>query len=69
MDGTESEVKPRRTAEEEALLARAKEKLMEAKGLTEAQAHRYLQKQSMDHGIRMTEMARRVLEEEPGNDA
>ena len=58
-----------RTAEEETLLGRAKEKLMAAKGLSEAQAHRFLQKQSMDHGVKMAETARQVLEEEPGSDA
>ena len=64
MNITEPEKRPRRTAEEEILLGRAKEKLMAAKGLSEAQAHRFLQKQSMDHGVKMTEMARRVLDGE-----
>ena len=53
---------PRRTAEEEALLDRAKERLMASQGLTEAQAHRWLQKQSMDKGVKMVEMARQVLQ-------
>lgn len=63
MNDIESGAKPRRTAEEEALLNRAKERLMSARGLTEAQAHRWLQKQSMDNGVRMAETARRILDE------
>ena len=61
MNSTEPEERPRRTAEEETLLDRAKEWLMASHGLTEAQAHRWLQKQSMDHGVRIAEVARRVL--------
>lgn len=64
MNNTEPEAKPRRTAEEETLLTRAKNRLMAARGLTEAQAHHWLQKQSMDNGVRMAEMARRVLDGE-----
>ena len=70
MNIIEPENKPRRTAEEEALLSRAKEKLMAEKGLSEAQAHRFLQKQSMDHGTRLADTARRLLEQaQPGKDA
>ena len=61
MSTTEPEMKPRRTAEEEALLLCAKEKLLAEKGLSEAQAYRWLQKQSMDHASKMAELARRVL--------
>lgn len=64
MSITEHEVRPRRTAEEEALLLRAKEKLLEEKGLTEAQAYRWLQKQSMNRGVKMAELARRILDGE-----
>ena len=64
MSITEPEVKSRRTAEEEALLLAAKEKLLAERGLTEAQAYRWLQKKSMDHGIKMAELARRVLDGE-----
>lgn len=53
----------RRTREEQALVARAKRVLMENSGLTEQQAHRLLQKRSMDHGSRLADTARKVLEE------
>ena len=52
----------RRGQEEKELVARAKALLMEQDGMTEAEAHRWLQKRSMDHGARLTDTARRVLE-------
>lgn len=52
-----------RSAEEQAAIRRAKELLMDRNGMTEAQAHRFLQKQSMDNGDTLTETARRLLED------
>lgn len=59
---------PRRSGEEEQLLREAKALLMARRGMTEEQAHRLLQKRSMDAGWKMTQTARLVLEElgQPG---
>ena len=54
---------PRRSGEERELVERAKRKLMDEQHLTEDQAHRLLQSESMRHGFKMTESARRVLGE------
>ena len=54
--------KPRaRSAGEDAAIAEAKKLLMERNHLTEEEAHRYLQKGSMDSGNSMAEMAWMVL--------
>ena len=61
---------PRRTGADRALVERAKAALMKRLRLTEPEAHHLLQKQAMDHGVRMTDYAARILEkygqEEPG---
>lgn len=63
------EAPARQTEEERALVGRAKALLMEG-GMTEGQAHRFLQKQSMNHGARLADTARRLLEQaKPGKDA
>jgi len=54
----------RRTQEERELVRRAKEVLMDRHGMTEEQAHRFLQKQSMDNGARLTDTAKLVLAEQ-----
>ena len=51
----------RRTQEERTLVERAKELLMAQSGVTEAQAHRMLQKRSMDRGARLADTARKEL--------
>ena len=51
----------RRSEEERELVAQAKAVLMDRHGMTEGQAHRFLQKQSMDNGARLTDTARLVL--------
>ena len=51
----------KRGGEEQRLIARAKAVLMDRHGMTEAQAHRFLQKQSMDNGVKLTDTARLVL--------
>lgn len=54
--------KPRvRNSEEEALIREAKELLMSRNHMTEEEAHRYIQKSSMDSGTNMVETARMVL--------
>lgn len=50
-----------RSTEERKLIDRAKELLMARHGYTEEEAHRYLQKQSMDSGRALTATAKRVL--------
>lgn len=56
-------VRPRRSEEEQAVIEEAKALLMERHGMTEEQAHRLLQKRSMDSGARMIQTAQLVLEE------
>lgn len=51
----------RLNSEEVRVIRQAKALLMERNGMTEAQAHKYLQKCSMDSGTRMTETAEMVL--------
>ena len=50
-----------RTGEEERLIRQAKEMLMQKKGYDEEEAHRYLQKQSMDSGNTLTDTAWAVI--------
>ena len=51
----------KRDGEAQKLIARAKAVLMDRHGMTEEQAHRFLQKQSMDNGAKLTDTARLVL--------
>ncbi|MBR1476969.1 MAG: ANTAR domain-containing protein [Lachnospiraceae bacterium] len=50
-----------RSAEEESIIKRAKELLMDRNHMTEPEAHRYLQKSSMDTGTGIVEAAQMVL--------
>lgn len=50
-----------RSREERELVEQAKAVLMSRYGMTEEQAHRFLQKQSMDNGARLTDTAKLVL--------
>ncbi len=50
-----------RNPEQKALIAEAKALLMERNHMTEEEAHRYLQKSSMDSGTNMLETAQMVL--------
>ena len=54
----------KRDGEEQRLIDRAKAVLMDRHGMTEEQAHRFLQKQSMDSGAKLTDTARLVLAEQ-----
>ena len=51
----------KRTKEEQELVDRAKAILMERNQMTEEEAHRYLQKTSMDNGTSFTETAQMIL--------
>jgi len=51
-----------RPAEEKLLILRAKTFLMETHQMTESQAHRFLQKSSMDRGLKLIDSARMVLD-------
>ncbi len=53
---------PRHSEEETALVKRAKALLMERNGMSEEQAHRFLQKKSMDSGAKLLQTARMVLD-------
>lgn len=53
--------RPPRSEEEKLLVEQAKAVLMDRHGMTEEQAHRFLQKESMDNGAKLTDTARLVL--------
>jgi AmiR/NasT family two-component response regulator len=54
--------KPKERSEEEInLISEAKALLMERNNLTEEEAHRYMQKRSMDNGTGLTETAQMIL--------
>ena len=52
---------PHRSTEEEQLVLQAKRLLMELNGLSEPQAHRAIQRISMNLGLRMSDSARRII--------
>lgn len=52
----------RRDGEERELIQRAKALLMARDAMTEEEAHHFLQKKSMDQGVKLVQLARRVLE-------
>ena len=52
---------PRRTPQEESLIRRAKQLLMEHGHLTEEQAHRMLQRETMDNGMKMVDTAKMMI--------
>lgn len=54
--------KPQRQEEDRQLIFRAKELLMETNRMTENEAHRFLQKRSMDTGRKLTETARLTID-------
>lgn len=53
---------PRRTPEEDAVIKRAKQLFMEKSHITEEQAHRMIQRQSMDTGMKMADTAKMIIE-------
>lgn len=50
-----------RTAEDEKFIRQAKQILMEQSGCSEEEAHRFIQKKSMDNGVRFVETAKIIL--------
>jgi response regulator NasT len=54
---------PHRSGESRELVNRAKEVLMKREGLTEPEAHRMIQQYAMNHGVRMADFARKILEQ------
>ena len=54
---------PRRTGESREIVNRAKAVLMKQKGLSEPEAHRAMQQYAMNHGMKMAEFAKRILEQ------
>jgi response regulator NasT len=59
----ERALRPQRSGVENELVSKAKRHLMERDGLTEEEAHRYLQKKSMDSGAKMLQTAMLILED------
>ena len=59
----EKALRPKRNEEENEVVSKAKRHLMERDGLSEEEAHRYIQKKSMDSGARMVQTAIQVLED------
>ena len=55
--------RPQRSEAEERLVRQAKAILMEVNLMTEAEAHRFLQKRSMDAGLKLADTARLILEQ------
>lgn len=53
--------RPQRSGEEQAIIKEAKGLLMERHGMSEEQAHRFLQKKSMNSGAKMVQTAKLVL--------
>lgn len=53
---------PRRKEAEQSLIRRAKELLMDVNRMTEAEAHRFLQKRSMDTGRKLAETAQLIID-------
>lgn len=56
-------MKPRRSDEDQKLVEQAKRLLMDRNGMTEEQAHRFIQKRSMDSGAKMVQTAQLILDE------
>ncbi len=55
--------RPKRSDEDKQVIDQTKKALMNLYHITEDQAHRMIQKRSMDNGTRMVQMARMLLEE------
>ena len=53
---------PKRREEEQKLIQKAKEVLMDVNRMTESEAHRFLQKRSMDAGLKMYETAQIIID-------
>ena len=60
--GEESAPVPKRSDEDKQLIAKAKALLMDRNQMTEEQAHRFIQKRSMDTGTKMVQTAMKILD-------
>ncbi len=60
--GEEPTYVPKRSEEDQRLIAQAKSLLMERNQMTEMEAHRFLQKRSMDTGAKLVQTAIKVLD-------
>lgn len=60
--GEEPAPVPTRSQEDKLLIAKAKALLMERNQMTESQAHRFIQKRSMDTGAKMVQTAMKILD-------
>lgn len=58
----EKEKPDKRSSNEQGVIDQAKSLLMDKNGMSEGEAHRYLQKRSMDNGTNMVETAYMVLQ-------
>ena len=58
----EKEKPDKRSADEQGVINQTKSLLIEKNGMTEEEAHRYLQKRSMDNGTNMVETSYMVLQ-------
>lgn len=58
----EQVIRPKHSEEEKTIIEKAKALLMGRNGMTEEQAHRFLQKKSMDSGVKLLQMAQMVLD-------
>ena len=56
--------KKTRSVEENDILTLAKRRLCENYGISEREAHRKIQKMSMEQGVRLMDVARKILEED-----
>ncbi len=52
---------PRRTGSEKQIVEQAKKLLMKQRGITEPEAHRAMQQYAMNHGIKMSEYAEKIV--------
>lgn len=55
--------RPQRPQEERGIIERAKGVLIDRHNMTETEAHHFLQKRSMDTGVKMVQMAQMILDE------
>lgn len=53
---------PHRSEEEKQIVAKAKARLMDQFSMTEPEAHHYLQKNAMDRGLKLTDLAAKILQ-------
>ena len=57
-------MRPQRNEGEQALVEQAKRLLLDRNGMTEEKAHRFLQRRSMETGMKMSQIARLILNRE-----